>query len=388
MKLLFIAEKYPPIVGGGETQLEQLATSLVSLGHQVTVATDRDGVGTGPDPRGVRLVHLAGLRRACSSLDCHEAVQSISRLLASEAPDALHVINYVPALLLSWLRPAVRVPLFFSSFETLIPGQRVFGLYEDFQLEDTLRRSVASRLVPDIVFCGSEAYRQWALAGGFDQHRLRVIPHSTDVERFAFSAGDRASGRKRRGWGPSDFVFLVPARPIPRKRIEDMLAAVSRLRGRHRLKVALTLPAARGDVAYLDGLRAQIAREHLEDAVHWEPDLAWTDMPALYSACDAVVLPSAREGFAIALIEAMAASRPVIATDIEGPNEFVVHGVTGLLYQAGNVGQLAELLAGVMETDTSAMVRAALAMTRERYSAGAMARCFADAYQEACRAGH
>jgi glycosyltransferase involved in cell wall biosynthesis len=382
MRLMIIAEKYPPIVGGGETQLAQLAAGVVSMGHEVTLGTDRAGVDVEPEDRGVRVVHVPGLQRACNVLHCHEAIQSVFKLLTTEPHDALHVVNYVPALLLTWLRSAVQTPVFMSSFETFIASTRVFGMFENFPLEDALRRSVATALNPDVLFCGSNAYKRWALQAGFNERALRLIPHSTDVERFAFSASAREGFRAKRAWSPEDFVFLVPARPVPRKRIEDVLTASTSLRAYRRIRIVLTSPAGRGDLDYLHRLHAQITRDGLGDIVHWEPDLAWTDMPALYSACDAVVLPSVREGFAISLIEAMAASRPVIATNIEGPNEFVDDGVTGFLYAPGNVDQLAALMVRVMEDDTDAMSARALNMAQQRYSVASMTRRYLEVYAE------
>lgn len=387
MRLLVIAEKYPPIVGGGETQLAQLATGLVKLGYDVTVATDRTGVDLEPDAGGVRVVHVPGLRRACQGLDCREAVENVYRLLTTVPHDAVHVVNYVPALLLVWLRSAVRAPIFVSLFETVIPDARVFGLFEgNFPLEDTLRRSVSSLLAPRIVFCGSEVCHQWALDAGFEPRTLRVIAHATEIERFTFSAAARDRYRGERRWTRDEFVFLVPARPVPRKRIEDVLAAAAELRRRgRRIRVAVTAPAGRGDPAYLERLRHQIARDGIEAAVSWEPDLAWTDMPALYSACDAVVLPSSHEGFGVCLIEAMAASRPVVVADIPGPNGFVSHGVTGYLYPPGDIGQLVKRMILTMDSDTWPTAERALRLVEERYAAAPMLRCYADLFEEHCR---
>ena len=382
MRLLILAEKYPPIVGGGETQLAQLSASLVAMGHHVIVGTDRSGVDVEPDHGGVEVVHVPGLQQACTRLDCYQAVQSVFALLTTHAYDALHVVNYIPALLVSWLRSAVRTPVFMSAFETFIPPARVFGLFDDFPLECALSRSVPALLAPNALFCGSKAYEEWALQAGFDRGVLRVIPHSTDVDRFAFSAPARERARAARRWLPDDFVFLVPARPVRRKRIEDVLAACAMLRGERRLRVVLTRPTARGDAAYLGELQAQIERDHLEAVVHWEPDVAWTEMPALYSASDAVVLPSGREGFAISLVEAMSASRPVIATAIDGPTEFVDDGVTGLLYPPGEVERLAALMARVMADDTSAMTGRALRLAHDRYSITAMTRQYLAVYRE------
>jgi len=64
------------------------------------------------------------------------------------------------------------------------------------------------------------------------------------------------------------------------------------------------------------------------------------DVPALMSIFDLFVLPSYREGMPRALIEAMASSLPVVATDIRGCREEVVDGVTGILIEPGDIGAL------------------------------------------------
>src|SRR5581483_2868221 len=56
-----------------------------------------------------------------------------------------------------------------------------------------------------------------------------------------------------------------------------------------------------------------------------------SDMPAMYSAMDLAVLPTYREGFPRALVEACAMGIPVVATNIRGCREAVAHGTTGVL---------------------------------------------------------
>jgi glycosyltransferase involved in cell wall biosynthesis len=68
------------------------------------------------------------------------------------------------------------------------------------------------------------------------------------------------------------------------------------------------------------------------------------DVPALLAAADIFALPSHFEGLPMSVIEAMLTGLPVIATDISGPNEQVLPGVTGLLVPPMRIAELAEAL--------------------------------------------
>ncbi len=69
-----------------------------------------------------------------------------------------------------------------------------------------------------------------------------------------------------------------------------------------------------------------------------------TDVAAILAAADIFALPSHFEGLPMSVIEAMLTGLPVVATDIRGPREQVVDGVTGLLVPPGTVAPLAGAL--------------------------------------------
>ena len=69
-----------------------------------------------------------------------------------------------------------------------------------------------------------------------------------------------------------------------------------------------------------------------------------TDVPQVLAASDIFTLPSHFEGLPMSVIEAMLTALPVVATNIRGPREQVVHGVTGLLAPPATVAPLAEAL--------------------------------------------
>ncbi len=68
----------------------------------------------------------------------------------------------------------------------------------------------------------------------------------------------------------------------------------------------------------------------------------WPDLPEAFAALDVFVLPSLMEGHPLAILEAMAAGKPVVATDVGGNREAVEPGITGLLVPPADPGALAE----------------------------------------------
>ena len=73
--------------------------------------------------------------------------------------------------------------------------------------------------------------------------------------------------------------------------------------------------------------------------------VGFTSEPERYvAAADFICLPSHREGFGMVVIEAAAAGIPAIGSRVSGVTDAIVEGVTGLLFEAGNVRQLAEAL--------------------------------------------
>jgi glycosyltransferase involved in cell wall biosynthesis len=75
------------------------------------------------------------------------------------------------------------------------------------------------------------------------------------------------------------------------------------------------------------------------------------DMPELYALMDVLVLPSYREGFPRAPMEASAMGVPAMATDIRGCREAVVHGENGLLFPVGDADALAQSLIELLQDD-------------------------------------
>ena len=138
-----------------------------------------------------------------------------------------------------------------------------------------------------------------------------------------------------------------------------------------------------GSEVYERDLRALADLIEVDGAVRWLG--VRSDMPRLLAACDVVALASDWEGFGLALLEAMAAARPVVATSVGGVPEVVSDGETGLLVPAGDMFGLAEALARLLrvDADRERMGAAAARRARETFALDRMRAATQAVYDEA-----
>ena len=171
----------------------------------------------------------------------------------------------------------------------------------------------------------------------------RVVPNAVDVARFEHpDPSTREATRRRLGVPGHGFLWLTVGRLYPQKDHATLLAAVRIVRDRLR---GVRLAVA-GDGPLAACLREQVRQAALADTVHWLG--ARTDIADLLAASDAFVLPSRWEGSPNAVIEALAAGRPVAATDVGGVRELVQDGVSGYLVPPGDAGALAAAMERLM----------------------------------------
>jgi glycosyltransferase involved in cell wall biosynthesis len=100
------------------------------------------------------------------------------------------------------------------------------------------------------------------------------------------------------------------------------------------------------------------------------------DVAELLAVSDVFVLPSLFEGLPVSVLEAMAAGRPVVATDIPGTREAVEHGISGLLVPPANPGALASAIRAVTRDPTLAdrLAKGGAQRVRARFGAESMVR--------------
>ena len=205
--------------------------------------------------------------------------------------------------------------------------------------------------LPDLTIGISDAVREWAVTtGGALPAKSRVVLYGIDAAPFAEL--DRAGARAELGIEPNAKVVLCPARLDPQKNHGMLLRAFERVH-RELPDAVLLLAGGRqlGSEVYERDLHALADLIEVDGAVRWLG--VRSDMRRLLAACDVVALASDWEGFGLALLEAMAAARPVVATAVGGVPEVVSDGESGILVPAGDMFEFAEALARLLRDDTT-----------------------------------
>jgi glycosyltransferase involved in cell wall biosynthesis len=112
------------------------------------------------------------------------------------------------------------------------------------------------------------------------------------------------------------------------------------------------------------------------------------DVPAVTAALDVAVLPSYREAQGLVILEAMALSRPVVASNVGGIPEMITDGVTGLLVPPHDAPALAAAIVRLLRDHPLAdmIARAAKDMVHERFCIEVMGAAICDLYDEGATA--
>jgi glycosyltransferase involved in cell wall biosynthesis len=168
--------------------------------------------------------------------------------------------------------------------------------------------------------------------------KFEVVPLGLDLDPFlALEAEPDQEARAELGVEPGEVLFTYTGRLAPIKRADVMLGALAKARaGGAPVRVAVV-----GDGVIRPRLEALAAELGCAEAVDF---LGYrTDLPRILAAADAALLTSDNEGTPVALIEAAAAGRPAVATDVGGVSDIVVEG-TGLRVGAGDQAGLAEAM--------------------------------------------
>lgn len=327
--------------GGAERLVADLVPALRRSGVRVKVCLYRDIGPLGEElaAAGIPLVfirktllsgripaRLAFLRPLATALESPLFVWRLGRWLRSEGADVLHCHMFSASL---WGSLAARLAAGRTSVviteHTLRSGP------------DSLKHRIAGRLLPSladaVTAVGEQLARGLAARWRLPPRSVRAMPNGVPLDPGLPAPAGLPGGAP---------LIAAIGRLVPVKRIDLLLHALRRcLDGGQRL---ICLIIGEGpERQRLEGLSADLG---LGAAVRFLGERR--DVRALLPYLDLVVNCSDREGLSVTLLEAMAASRPVVATDVGSTREIVHDGRTGILVPPGHAEALSRAVSRML----------------------------------------
>ncbi len=253
-------------------------------------------------------------------------VRALGRLasgLRRERPDVVHALlfhaNTAASLVCPWVG---------------IPARRIIHEIQTVEIERRWHLVVGGmtgRWCRWVVGNSAEVVEHLHRRAHISRSRLRLIRGGVDVARFS---GVGPADRHALGIPAEAIVLLWVGRLDPVKGLEDLIEARRRLKD-DRVYVVLV-----GEGEQEGELRRQIRDAGLIDRILLTGRR--DDIPQLLAMADLFVFPSLTEGLPNALLEAMAAGRPIVTTRVPGCQELIADGRTGVLVSPRSPGELAD----------------------------------------------
>jgi glycosyltransferase involved in cell wall biosynthesis len=372
MRLLFVNYEFPPFGGGAAYASIATARELVSMGHQVDFLTTASRGKTITEViDGVQVHRVRSYRRGVHDSGVLGALSFVAlaarhlRLLARENHyDAYHYYFGLPTGLLSLVPGAHRRRPYLVSLR----GSDVPGYDPALAWLHRLMRPITCRIWRDAyrVVANSQALRALALVSA---SRLSIEVISNGAAEIAVIPSSRRTGTGLR--------VLTVSRLIVRKGLDTLIIALAR--SQH--------PDLSLDIAGDGPIRASLERLAVSigvaDRVRFHGFLDPGNLARLRAQADIFVLASVAESCSMALLEAMAAGLPLIATKVGGTIELVEHGYNGLLVDPHSVDALVAALE-TLARDPEQRKRFSAAnrlLVRERFSWNSIARQYESLFE-------
>jgi len=351
-------------LGGAENQVVTLAPALCNDRYTVHVCClRREGVQA--DALRARGIHVVSLNMRLRYWPV--AVYRLYRLIERLKPQIIHTHLCDAGIWGRLVGKLAGVPVIMTTEH----GMTLWKKRHHLLLERFINRFT------DKMIAVSEDIRQRRIhSEGVSPEKIITIPNAVNIERFS-RINSREQVRTELEIETSSFVIGTVARLVPAKRLDCLLEAAR--------EVCEAVPQARFLIIGDGPLREKLERQalQLDLTPHYVRFLgSRPDIPELLSAVDIFVLSSEREGLPVSLLEAMATSRPIVATQVGGIPQVIQDGYNGVLVSPHDPAGLAKAILTLMEDSTlrEAVAREGYRTVETRFSVDVISKQIIELY--------
>ncbi len=264
-------------------------------------------------------------------------IKRVRKTLRDTKPDIVVCVDPYPLLI-------ARLALMFSkspcSVVNVIHMTKMRNSYIELAVRILYRTLING--VDQLIFVSHNQKEYWLDHFKIKNKNIHVIHNGIDLDYFSCTASNRLTERSDLGVSDDEFLFCTCAVLRPEKQLTDLIHAAAILQKQgFPVKILIV-----GDGPERDKIVTCIKSYDLSSYVKMIGFRK--DVRPYIALSDVFVLTSTSETFSMAILEAMALGKPIIASDTGGVKEQVQNNVNGLLYQPGDVNGLAESMKKMM----------------------------------------
>lgn len=335
---------------GGQMQSSALCSYLKSKGHKVIIVCRPDSkVEQWAGEQGIQTYTVE--QKPLRSIN---AVLAMKSIILKEKPDIIHLHASRSHVLGS-------AAAYLAGKGIVVATRRM-----DHEIKKVWPNTSAYGKWTHALVAISGAVKEAMIASGVDPGKIHTIESGADFDKFANASAD-PSIRKNLGIA-DDIPIVTAAASLTKRKGHEYLISASRILKQANCNIHVVL-AGEGDMR--PALQAQAQQLGVEVSFLG----LYKDMPRLIASSDIFVMPSMMEGLGVAVLEALAARKPVIASAVGGLKESVINGKTGLSVPPGDPDALSNAIMKLLGDNDLAQKLAAAGQehARNKFSIKSMA---------------
>lgn len=365
-RLCIVTHTFLPHVGGIEIVTNEQSKRLLHKNYAPTVITNQIGTPKHYVVDGVPVECYRSLNTGFRlgipySIPTIGSFPTFTRKVKSSKIVHAHGHPYLTSLIAGKLAKYYGKPFVLTQHNTFIEYNNFFDQVE---LLNDLAIGKQNLNAADKIITISNATKDYVLRLGAKPEKVKVIYNGVDLARFRAINGKRQEMRKKLGIPSNAAVVLTVRRLVYKNGIDTLLDCAKIAVNKNPNIVFLVV----GKGPDLESVRMQIAQLGIQDKFRLAGFVSDADLPSYYNVGDLFVLPSkSGEGLPLVALEAMACGLPVVATDVGGIKEILLHDY-GKLVPPNQPEQLADAVLESAAVDFSSRKGELRARIEERYS--------------------
>ena len=337
MRIGIFTDTYPPFTMGVSTSIQMLENALIKKGHKVFIVTVNPEDMTYKLDKNERVLRIPGIPIGIYDY----------RLTTLYPIKAVNIIK-------EWNLDIIHTHTEFGigTFARVIGKQfdipvvhTYHTMYEDYvhyitkgyfdgpskKIVEYLTKFYCDKTIEELIVPTKKTYDLFKEKYKYDRN-VHIIPTGIEIERFykeKIELNKINNKKTELGITSDDVVVLFVGRVASEKNVEFLINNHSQLIKKNKNAKLLIV----GDGPDLEKYKKLAKKQKIEENIIFTGKVPWNDIPIYYNIADIFVTASNTETQGLTVIEAMAASVPVVALDDESFRNTVIDGLTGYLFK-------------------------------------------------------